>query len=108
MQALTSSVRLAATGKVQTRQQRQAVVCSAVPQEQTQRRAVLAAGLAAVLGLAAGSAEAAQPAPKNSYIATSEGYNMEASGTPGTKKQGISPKRKAKILAKVRAAAGKQ
>ncbi len=36
----------------------------------------------AVLGLAAGSAEAAQPAPKNSYIATSEGYNMEASGTP--------------------------
>ncbi len=77
MQALTSSVRLvrctlvlrvccvcerllsiyrlkrplsalqAATGKVQTRQQRQAVVCSAVPQEQTQRRAVLAAGLAA-------------------------------------------------------------
>lgn len=43
------------------------------------------ADLPAVLGLAAGSAEAAQPAPKNSYIATKEGYNMEASrrGGPG-------------------------
>ncbi|KAL4424362.1 hypothetical protein ABPG75_001663 [Micractinium tetrahymenae] len=103
MQAIASTVRLAAAAKVQTRQQRQTVVCSAVPQEQPQRRAVLAAGLAAVLSLGAAAAEAAQPAPKNSSIATSEGYNME-----GTKKQGISPKRKAKILAKVRAAAGKQ
>lgn len=36
----------------------------------------------AVLGLSASAAEAIQPAPKNSSVATSEGYNME-----GTKKQ---------------------
>lgn len=51
----------AAAAKVQTRPQRQAVVCSAVPQEQPQRRVVLAAGLAAgayLCGWPAGAARA--------------------------------------------------
>lgn len=59
--------------------------------------------LPAVLGLTASAAEAAQPAPKNSYVASSEGYNME-----GTKKQGVSVSRKKQVLAKVRASAGKK
>lgn len=41
-----------------------------------------------MLSLGAAAAEAAQPAPKNSYIATSEGYNMEVSLGPAWRMAG--------------------
>ncbi|GAB4821665.1 hypothetical protein N2152v2_008711 [Parachlorella kessleri] len=80
---------------------RQAVVVKA--QQQESRRAVLGLVAASVLGLAlVPQAEANQAAPKNGFVATAEGYVME-----GTKKQGISPKRKREILDKLKAEAKK-
>lgn len=104
MLALSASTRfVAAPAKAQVARRQQVVVCAqAADQQPVERRAVLGLVAAAVLGLTATAAEAAQPAPKNSYRASSEGYNLE-----GTKKQGISAKRKKQLLAKLKASAGK-
>lgn len=57
----------------------------------------------AVAGVAASEAQANVGNPKNSSIASSEGYTLE-----GTKKQGISASKKRKLLAKARERAEKQ
>lgn len=48
------------------------------------------------------AAEAAQPAPKNSSRASMAAFSME-----GTKKYGVSPKKRAKLMAKARESAVK-
>lgn len=80
---LAPSRPLQAPAKVQTARRQQVVVCAVQQQQEAvPRRAALALAAAALFGLGATAAEAAQPAPKNSYVATAETYNME-----GIKKQ---------------------
>ncbi|KAI7844713.1 hypothetical protein COHA_001801 [Chlorella ohadii] len=102
MLALQTS-RIAAPAKVQVTRRQQVVVCATAQQQEAAeavpRRAAIGLLAAAVLGLSADAAQAVGVA-KNGSRAGSEGY--------GTKKQGISPKRKRAVLDKVRKAAGKQ
>lgn len=119
--ALASKVAFSAKVVVpqRTRPARQAVVCSATPdvKAETSRRAVLGLFAATVFGAAAvHSAEAitipsqestgginkAGSLPTSTTRATASGYNME-----GTKKRGVSAKRKAKLLAKLKSEAAK-
>ena len=62
------------------------------------RREALALGLAAAAAvLAPSAAQANSGAPKNASAASMSSFTME-----GTKKQGVSPKRKAKVLNKLK------
>ncbi|PSC67788.1 putative lumenal polypeptide [Micractinium conductrix] len=102
--ALTQTKVVVAAPKAVARRPAQRVACSAVPQkeESQSRRAALGLFGAAVLSLTAAAAEATVTSAKNSSTATMEGYNME-----GTKKQGISAKRRKNLLKKLRSNAEK-
>jgi hypothetical protein len=69
------------------------------PAQATRRDAlVLPLLAAAAAALVPGAAQANSTAPKNASAASMSSFTME-----GTKKQGVSPKRKAKVLSKLKA-----
>lgn len=71
-------------------------MCNAAPAQN--RREALALGLAAAAAaLVPGAAQANSGAPKNASAASMSSFTME-----GTKKQGVSPGRKAKVLNKLK------
>ena len=77
-------------------QKRSTCVCNAAPAQN--RREALALGLAAAAAaLVPGAAQANSGAPKNASAASMSSFTME-----GTKKQGVSPGRKAKVLNKLK------
>ncbi len=71
-------------------------MCNAAPAQS--RREALALGLAAAAAaLVPGAAQANSGAPKSGSAASMSSFTME-----GTKKQGVSPGRKAKVLNKLK------